>query len=678
MLTTAGDARTGKPTIALCMIVRDETAVLERCVASVLEVIDHWVVCDTGSVDGTPELAQRLLGHLPGTLHHRPWVDFGHNRSELMALARDAADYLLLLDADQVLRVDGPLPTLDASCYLLQHAGSLGYAVPRLVRGDRDWRYVGSTHEYLAGDDVARSEVLEPWVVEHFADGGSRGDKLERDRRLLERDLAHDPHDARTLFYLAQTVRDLGEDLAAADLYRRRVEEGGWDEEVFYARYQQGVLLARHDWDAAVPVLLDAWQLRPRRAEPLHELAVGYRARGQHHLAFTFASVGARMPEPADVLFVHHDVYDWGLRFELAIAAYWVGHHQAALDLNDELLTRGVPDWIEPWVRHNRLWCVRALGRDQGPMASAPPPDLHAVPTLASAVPGTRTHELTLDTIDGWPCFNPTLLATVDGFRAIVRSANYHLVDHQYQMLDATGAVRTRNYLVDLDADARIVDAHPLPLTPDGAPQHPSRVVGVEDCRLIEVDGRLLASGTVRDRNPEERCEIACWDLTDPSGGLTVLASPHPERHEKNWMPFVHDGALHFLYSCAPTVVVRAATTLDTVEVVAEHSGPATAVGFRGGSQGIAVDGGWLFVVHEVGVHDDRRVYVHRLVRLGHDLRIDAVSPTFCFLGQGVEFCAGLARRGDELFLSFGAGDGSAHVTRAPEAALLALLEPVD
>ncbi len=660
------------------MIVRDEAAVLERCVASVLDVVDAWVICDTGSTDGTPELAQGLLGHLPGEIHHRPWVDFGHNRTELMQLARGSADYLLLLDADQVLRIDGPLPTLDAACYLLRHEGSLGYAVPRLVRGDVAWHFVGSTHEYLAGDDYAHAQLLEEWTVEHFADGGSRGDKLERDRRLLERDLARDPHDARTLFYLAQTRRDLGDDLAAADLYRRRAEAGGWDEEVFYARYQQGVLLARHDWDAAVPVLLDAWQRRPRRAEPLHELAVGYRNRGHHHLAFTFASVGARMPEPADVLFVHHDVYEWGLRFELAIAAYWVGHHHAALELNDELLARGVPDWIELWVRHNRLWCLRALGRDQGPMASAPPPDLGAVPTLATLVPGTRVHELTIDTLDAWPCFNPTLIAVDGGFRAIVRSANYHLEGHQYEMLDASGAVRTRNYLVDLDANARVVKAHPLPMTPGGTPQHLSRVLGVEDCRLVCVDGRLLASGTVRDRNPEERCEVACWDLDDPeTGDVVALRSPHPERHEKNWMPFVRDGQLHFLYSSAPTIVLRAAPPGDAVEVVVEHEGPPGAAGFRGGSQGVEVDDGWVFLVHEVGVHDDHRVYVHRLVHLGSDLRIDAMSPTFCFFDQGVEFCAGLARQGDELFLSFGVGDRTAHVARVAEVALLGLLEPV-
>ena len=82
------------------MIVRDEAAVIERCLASVRDHIDTWVICDTGSTDGTQDLVRTALSGIPGELHERPWVDFGHNRTELLRLARGKADFLLLLDAD--------------------------------------------------------------------------------------------------------------------------------------------------------------------------------------------------------------------------------------------------------------------------------------------------------------------------------------------------------------------------------------------------------------------------------------------------------------------------------------------------------------------------------------------------------------------------------------------------
>ena len=46
-------------TISLCMIVRDEEAVLGRCLDSVADCVDEIIVVDTGSVDGTREVAAR-------------------------------------------------------------------------------------------------------------------------------------------------------------------------------------------------------------------------------------------------------------------------------------------------------------------------------------------------------------------------------------------------------------------------------------------------------------------------------------------------------------------------------------------------------------------------------------------------------------------------------------------
>ena len=81
--------------ICLNMIVKNEAAVIERCLASVRAHIDHWVIVDTGSTDGTQALVRDALKDVPGTLFERPWVHFGHNRSEALALAQSHGDYLL-------------------------------------------------------------------------------------------------------------------------------------------------------------------------------------------------------------------------------------------------------------------------------------------------------------------------------------------------------------------------------------------------------------------------------------------------------------------------------------------------------------------------------------------------------------------------------------------------------
>src|SRR3954469_17843483 len=93
---------------SLVMIVRDEAAVLERCLKSVLPYVSHWTICDTGSTDGTPEMIERFMAKagIPGTLYRDEWISFGHNRTLAIQRARGTADYHLLIDADMVLRVE--------------------------------------------------------------------------------------------------------------------------------------------------------------------------------------------------------------------------------------------------------------------------------------------------------------------------------------------------------------------------------------------------------------------------------------------------------------------------------------------------------------------------------------------------------------------------------------------
>ncbi|MFF2078460.1 glycosyltransferase [Kitasatospora sp. NPDC058162] len=328
-----------KPTICLCMIVKDEAAVIERCLASVRDLVDTWVVSDTGSTDGTQELVRRALAGIPGELHEEPWTNFGHNRTLNIRHARGKADYLLLIDADMVVRREGPLPELTADSYLLRHAADLEYRIKRLVRGTVDWRYEGSTHEYLTTDQPDRPAELDALVIEHFADGGSRSDKFERDARLLGEELERDPANSRAVFYLAQTMRDLGRTAEAIELYRRRAGMGGWPEEVYYALLQVGVLTAEAgDWPSAMDALLRAWESRPGRLEACYQLTSHLRRMGRYQAAHAFARAGLDRGMPNDWLFTEPWVYRWGLLFEYSITAYWVGDARGSLAACDRLL----------------------------------------------------------------------------------------------------------------------------------------------------------------------------------------------------------------------------------------------------------------------------------------------------------------------------------------------------
>ena len=100
----------------------------------------------------------------------------------------------------------------------------------------------------------------------------------------------------------------------------------------------------------------------------------------------------------------------------------------------------------------------------------------------------------------------------------------------------------------------------------------------------------------------------------------------------------------------------------------------ARAHGLESLRKAIAADGGWLYVGHEACEVAGARRYTHRLVWLDAAFRIARVSDPFFFLHQGIEFCAGLARIGEDLVFSFGVADQRACVARIPESSVLAWL----
>jgi glycosyltransferase involved in cell wall biosynthesis len=393
---------THHPSICLCMIVKDEIDVLGRCFDSCRGLIDRWVICDTGSSDGTQDFIRRALAGIPGELHEHDWVDFGHNRSELMRVAYGQADYLLLLDADMTVAQDEPLLVLTADSYLLRQGDERReYRNKRLVRGDLHWRYVGSTHEYIDCTDVERSvEQLDSIVVEHHADGHSWTHKFERDLHLLSEDLHRDPNNSRALFYLAQTYRDIGNEsddhaklALALDHYQRRAEMDGWAEETYCARYEAGVLSARlGDWPRAVDAFLTAWEQRPARLEAVHDLAVGLRERGLYRAAhqFTRLAAGLRpLPLPEDILFVAPWIYEWGMLFEYSITAYWCGELDKSIAACKRLLAiRSLPESHRRQTHANLQHAFREIARQA---AEQPPPPPRRLPHTGTPTRGRST-----------------------------------------------------------------------------------------------------------------------------------------------------------------------------------------------------------------------------------------------------------------------------------------------
>jgi glycosyltransferase involved in cell wall biosynthesis len=338
---------TARSAICLNMIVKNEAHIVAETLDSVAPYISSWVIVDTGSTDGTQDVIRNHMARLgiPGELHERPWRNFGHNRTEALNLAQGHGDYIWVIDADDILVGTPEFNQLDADIYFMTIVdASIIYRRAQLFRDGARVHYQGVVHEAPVWDGSCVVGSLEgDWHIASRRLGARSQDpqKYARDRDLLLAEVERNPEDARSVFYLAQSYFDLGDFVNARKWYERRVEMGGWDEEVYYSMVRLAESMAKLDWPWPVvqDAYLKAWEFRPTRAEALHAIARRYREDQRYLPGHLFAQRAAQIPFPEkDLLFVGVDVYAWRAIDEQAVCAFWSGKHLEAFMLCRRLL----------------------------------------------------------------------------------------------------------------------------------------------------------------------------------------------------------------------------------------------------------------------------------------------------------------------------------------------------
>ena len=618
--------------LCLNMIVRNESDRIERCLASVKDWIWCYAILDTGSTDDTVNRIRDCLGSY-GKIRKGEFVDFATSRNAAIDLARNMPapmrewDYLLLIDADMELRIDDPGcfgDHLTAPAYsMMQRDEAISYRNVRLLRHDVAAQYIGATHEYLSISGLYGNEPYSDldgaWFFDH-ADGANRPGKFERDLALLE-----GKSDARSVFYRAQTLRDLGRTEEAAKAYRQRSDMGGWEEEAWYAALQESRLI--DDTQLA----LTAYNRRPHRVEPLYDLAYRFRQEGKYELAAMFASWGIVRSYPKDDrLFIEDWIYRWGLQQELAITGYYSDRPHvkrvAGEACNALALDRGVPDEVRNLARENEYWYLSAA---------------------AELMPSFATRRVDFKPPVGWRAMNPSVTVHDGEIWVSQRCVNYELVDGEYRT-PPDEPITSRNFMLRLHSGTLLMMSEEEIGEPAGLPQKYDLVLGFEDPRLFTFDGKMYRIATVRQCHPGGLCQQVVEEIRGDYFGFIPTA-----RHEKNWMPI--EGSGKFIYSCDPTRIIA----MDG-EQVAEWHPSIAARHFKGGSQAICFGRGWLAIVHSVIQRSStERCYTHRFVWFDDKYNMRRYSHPFYLNKKGIEFVAGLAYHpaGDKLLISYGVDD---------------------
>jgi glycosyltransferase involved in cell wall biosynthesis len=674
------------PTICLNMIVKNESKIIVRLLESVLPLIDSYCICDTGSTDGTAALIESFFGDrgIPGKIVYEPFRDFGYNRSFALnaAVGQPLADYLLLLDADMVLEypimsktdfTTGTSIDMNATVKAIKHrivehdvwhifqgTPHMFYKNARMVRNLAGNNYWGVTHEYLQpfvsdkGCTYGTFERDSELFIHDVGDGGSKSDKCERDIRLLTQGLVDHPNNDRYTFYLANSYRDNGDNQLAIDAYTKRIELGGWIEEIWQSYYNIGKCHMRMGNPAlAIHAWTEAYHAHPARIENLYDIVSYYRQQSRHSLAYTFyllADYERRRVTQWDYLFLQKDVYDYKLDYELTIVGYYCNrnHLDLVASCMHVLGSPGAEDWMCRNVLSNYKFYAWTLEEHSLPISD------HNRRILAECG-GQVTGE-------GLVSSTPSMckIAQDRAMALCVRHVNYR-IDDQGQYINQEHIV-TKNVvsIVDTTDPDKWTKVDEFELQYDTSLD--DRYVGLEDVRLwcSPVDGQLhynanRASPLTKDgegnRMHIEHGRIDLPERTTRDDGR--LQYEHARDLEKNWVLFAKGtengtGDTLCVYNWSPLVIGDISEKSHTfTEIHRSTEVPRFFSYVRGSTNGVAVTGKdgsdemW-FLCHVVS-YEDRRFYYHLVVVLDRNtLAVKKYTSLFTFHAHAkVEYTLG-------------------------------------
>ncbi len=249
--------------LSLCMIVKNEEAILSKCLESVQTIVDEMVVMDTGSTDKTVEIAEKFGAVVPTFT----WTnDFAEARNE--ALKYVTGDWVLVLDADEVLNQKVAPQIKEAIAKdenlvvnLIRHeigSSQSPYSlVSRLFRKHPEVNFSRPYHAII-DDSVANLlkkeshwKIVDLPAITVFHYGYTPGaiaslNKYERAQKAMEGFLKENPNDPYTCSKLGALYAQIGKEKQGMKLLKQGLKSNKADSHVLYElHYHLGNLLTK-------------------------------------------------------------------------------------------------------------------------------------------------------------------------------------------------------------------------------------------------------------------------------------------------------------------------------------------------------------------------------------------------------------------------------------------------
>ncbi len=385
---------TTKAPVSVCLIVKNESGQLESCLKSIKPHVSEIVVVDTGSNDGTPDIAKRYAdifekytdcndpdGRIASfskarqrsfDLATQPWVMWVDGDDEVVG-AEHIAGLIKKMDEE---RAGGPGLVMLPYEYSHDHHGHVTclHYRERIVTPKSAFKWTGPVHEVLQ-PLVPDTKMVQIENIRMIHRRQSVGKAIEPNRNLRILKAYYDEvgeSDVRQLYYLGLEYGNAGEVGNSIKFHKRYTELSGWDDEKCLSMIE----IVKHyqtigDYESSVEWALRATTIKEGWAEPYFFLAKSYyfmAQRGGHderrnwERCVHFARQGLSMPLTKTILFVNPLERNYEIHKYLNLALNKLGDVHAALD-SAETALKSVPD--DASLLLNRTLYIEHIAKNQ-------------------------------------------------------------------------------------------------------------------------------------------------------------------------------------------------------------------------------------------------------------------------------------------------------------------------
>lgn len=631
-------------TICLVMIVRNEEERLHRLFDSVHHIIDFYCICDTGSTDNTIHVISNYFKkkRIKGKIYQHPFQNFEYNRNWILEKSSRTCDFLLLLDADMVLRIGEGFDKsyFKEDCYyqVFQGNDDFSYLNTRIIPNHKNIKYIGVTHEFICIPPAFTKKIVEREIlfIHDIGDGGSKENKFKRDIELLKTSLEKNKNNSRNIFYLANSFYDAKQYLEAIKFYQKRLAMKGWSEELWFSCYRLGHIYNNFKKSKeAIHFYLEAITYNPYRVENIYEIVKLYRQEEKYNIAYAFYKMALDMISPdiskyEQSLFLYNSIYNYQLDYEYTILAYY----------------NNINNIQKPFI--NILNFTESLTNNLLM-------NYKFYDNLCSSTSTLDFSEVLHLDIGTFYSSSSCIIEDGEKYLLLVRYVNYKInPDGKYS--NCTSIISIYK-LLTLDSQFKILDSILL--------QVPKKTncnltyIGDEDVRLFRYNNKIISIGTTFLYHPNT------IQITVGTGSLigNKLLQLVPVKStsfslgicEKNWVYCLYQQTPHIIYKWFPLQLCSLYGNNLNIAKVIETPGYFQL--FRGSSCGyIYLDEIW-FITHCVS-HETPREYYHAFVVFDLEMNLKHYTPPLKFSSKPIEYVLSIIVKEKTIIVPYSLMDG--------------------